>query len=356
MTKLKKEPDHTTLIQQARQALSQGEEKRARELALLATADPALEEQAWLVLASLSEPRQAMLYIENMLKVNPDSQAARKAIRLVYGQMTAGGEAQTPLEDTPPIKPLDDTAPIPVSHTAPANTILERKEETEEQITDPAEEQVSPSATISKGALRDKLRQRTSSQATEKPASMADEAALPEVSPKKKFNFSRTAKPMEEAEEPQGAEAAESTESAQISTPAAEPEVEIAPQKPAAAPEPEEIQAAAPAALPAESPAPAVEEAQAPKEPEPEPVTSLPEQKPAQKAVEELLSGKSSRMVAVNKPEQVPHAQNTPAAEKSEVHNNNQDPANVDTIELILVSVAAILLPLLVFLYFYLTK
>jgi len=35
---------------------------------------------------------------------------------------------------------------------------------------------------------------------------------------------------------------------------------------------------------------------------------------------------------------------------------NNQAPANVDTIELVLVSVAAILLPLLVFLYFYLTR
>ena len=55
--KFKKEPDLTNLIQQARQAHSRGEDERARELALLATADPAQEEQAWLVLGkSVSGP------------------------------------------------------------------------------------------------------------------------------------------------------------------------------------------------------------------------------------------------------------------------------------------------------------
>ena len=104
-----------TLIQEARQALDLGDQARAQQLALLATSDPAQEEQAWLILASLSEPQQALLYIENALKVNPDSQAARKAIRLVYGQMSANEEDQAQLDDIPPIKPLDDTAPIPVT-------------------------------------------------------------------------------------------------------------------------------------------------------------------------------------------------------------------------------------------------
>ena len=108
----KKEPNSAPLIQQARQALIQGKEELARELALLATANPAQEEQAWLILASLSEPKQAMGYIESALKVNPNSQAARKAIRLVYSQMATGSKAQSQPPVIPPIKPLEDTAPI----------------------------------------------------------------------------------------------------------------------------------------------------------------------------------------------------------------------------------------------------
>lgn len=359
MMKTKKEPDQTTFIQQARQALSQGDENHAREFALLAMADPAQEEQAWLVLASLSEPQQALLYVENALKVNPNSLAARKAIRLVYSQMAAGDEdeeeVQLPSAVVPPIDPLEDTAPIPVVDAALEEIIPEEEIEEIEtaeagvDITAPApiEPQAKPPATISKETLRDRLRQRSGN---------TEEAHPSELSPKKGIKFSKKTKPLEEIEEPQDTEAAESADDKQFSTPAVEPEAEMAPRGTVAAPESEEFLTAAPENPPAETPPIALGEAQASMDAKAPSASSLPEQEPAQKAVEELFSGKSNRMVAVAKPDQTPRAETTPAAGKPEVRNNKQEPANVDTIELILVSIAAILLPLLVFLYFYLTK
>jgi hypothetical protein len=111
--------DSGNLIQKARQALEKGDQRTAHDFAMAATTDPSQEEQAWLILASLSEPHQALQYLENALKANPRSQAARKAVRLVYSQMAAqeGSQPETPI--APPIKPLEDTAPIPVLDEAP---------------------------------------------------------------------------------------------------------------------------------------------------------------------------------------------------------------------------------------------
>jgi hypothetical protein len=368
MMKFKKEPDLSNLIQQARQAQSRGEDERARELALLATADPTQEEQAWLVLASLSEPQQAMLYIENALKVNPESRAARKAIRLVYSQMAARdedeGEEPFRAAIVPPIKPLEDTSPIPIMDISSAEVVPE--EELEEirnaqavkdipvPATTEAQEPLSAamSASISKEALRVKLRQRSGAAEiveAKESGSLVEEAVLTEPSPKKKIKFLKKAKVLEEIEAPPILEAAENTADEKLSAPAAEPETEIAPEA-------EESQAVAPAIPMAETKGEAVEEVQTDEPVEAKPAPSLPEPNPAPKAVERALNEKSNRKIAVAKPEQTPQAVSTPINGKTEGHNNKQDPSNVDTIELILVSIAAILLPLLVFLYFYLTK
>lgn len=362
--KFKKEPDLINLIQQARQAHSRGEDERARELALLATADPAQEEQAWLVLASLSEPQQAMLYVENALKVNPESQAARKAIRLVYSQMTARdedeGEEPFRAAVVPPIKPLEDTSPIPIMDISSADIVSEEELQEIRNVQAAKDHSVpattvteeSPSATISasisKGALRNKLRPHpanTEMADAKESGSPLEEAVPSELSPKKKIKFVKKAKVMEEVEEQQILEAAENTADEQPSAPATKPETEMAP-------EPEEYHA-----IPlTETKVEAVEEVQTDVPVEAKPAPSLLVQEPAQKGVEELFNGKSKRMVAVAKPDQPPHAETTTPIEKPEARGNKQEPANVDTIELILISLAAILLPLMVFLYFYLTK
>ena len=421
----KKEPNSAPLIQQARQALIQGKEELARELALLATANPAQEEQAWLILASLSEPKQAMGYIESALKVNPNSLAARKAIRLVYSQMATGSQAQSQPPVIPPIKPLEDTSPIPIPDDAvlvnlndeefliaeslqmeseeppeeqgieAPHEVLAKTEETAEPTT--VEEVEPSSATVNKEVLRRKLRQRKSPKAEElpqeTPAQIEDESRL-KPARKKKFKIIQKTIPEADIETAQSIEIAEVIEvpevveteepvaSAEIQeeSPSEEPEpqaletpsvpeAESQPEKPmeaqkpdeiseASDEQPEEIHAAAPVSSPvsvpnepqSEQPAEALPPAEA------ESIPSQKEQQPTQAAEEKLYSARTTRKVAVNKPAQDSHIEQDYAIDGISKHNNKQDPANVDTIELILVSIAAILLPLLVFLYFYLTK
>ena len=64
--KLKKEDHSTDLIQKARSALDQGDREAARAYALSALEEKVQVEQAWLILASISEPDQALQYIENL--------------------------------------------------------------------------------------------------------------------------------------------------------------------------------------------------------------------------------------------------------------------------------------------------
>ena len=427
----KKEPNSAPLIQQARQALIQGKEELARELALLATANPAQEEQAWLILASLSEPKQAMGYIESALKVNPNSQAARKAIRLVYSQMATGSQAQSQPPVIPPIKPLEDTSPIPIPDDAvlvnlndeefpiaeslqmeseeppeeqgieaPHEAIMDaagNPEETPEPIAmEEAEEINSPSTTINKEAFRSKLRQRISPKAEERSPEMPAPAEdiSESKSPRKKFRLIRKPIPGADTEPIEGADIVEAVEisskmetgemaaaeAIQEETPSEEPEpqapetpfvpeAESQPEKPVEAqkpveksgtPEeqPEEIQAAAPASSPEsvskEPQSEQAAEAQPPAETEPAP--SQAEQQPTEAVGEKSTVVKTARKVAINKPVQDSRVVPDYVINGVDRQNNKIDPANVDTIELILISIAAILMPLLVFLYFYLTK
>ena len=69
-------------------------------------------EQAWLILASLSEGEQSLRFLENALRANPNSQAARKAIRLVVNQMAGKKRKSEPKES---VSSLSDTSPIPIA-------------------------------------------------------------------------------------------------------------------------------------------------------------------------------------------------------------------------------------------------
>ena len=418
----KKEPNSAPLIQQARQALIQGKEELARELALLATANPAQEEQAWLILASLSEPKQAMGYIESALKVNPNSQAARKAIRLVYSQMATGSQAQSQPPVIPPIPIPDDAVLVnlndeefPIAESlqmeseeppeeqgieAPHEAIMDaagNPEETPEPIAmEEAEEINSPSTTINKEAFRSKLRQRISPKAEEQSPEMPAPAEdiSESKSPRKKFRLIRKTIPGADTEPIESADIVEAVEisskmetgemaaaeAIQEETPSEEPEpqaletpfvheAESQPEKPVEAqkpveksetPEeqPEEIQAAAPASSPESvSKDPQSEQAAEVQPPaETEPAPSQAEQQPTEAVGEKSTGGKTARKVAINKPVQDSREVPDYVINGVDRQNNKIDPANVDTIELILISIAAILMPLLVFLYFYLTK
>jgi lipoprotein-anchoring transpeptidase ErfK/SrfK len=64
----------------AQQALQRGDRQEARRWAEQAAAqDPGLEEP-WLILAALASPRASVAYLERALKVNPQSERARKGM------------------------------------------------------------------------------------------------------------------------------------------------------------------------------------------------------------------------------------------------------------------------------------
>ncbi len=365
-----KKPETKLPVQQARAALEQGDKAQAKELALLATADPVQAEQAWLILASLSDKQQALLYVENALKVNPKSQAARKAVRLIYSQMASEKAKAENEEDVrgpamppeAPIQALDDTAPIPVEKDTP-DTEVTASDETRE--TPPA-----ASASISTGALRAKLRQRGSAtteevEEIEEADSLPQAAAAAKSAPKKKGLFARKAQADVEPEEDATAIPAEAVEEhdeepaspenfEQADEPPASPEVIELSDEPQAAAPTEEAPAAEPAPPATSEQADALENAATAEEaPAAE---SAPQAKAVKEPVEEVPNSAAPRKMGVDLPNGNNNNKESIVADKLETHNGKSEPANVDTIELVLVSVSAILIPLLVFLYFYLTK
>ena len=86
------EIDYDSLIQKAHNAFQNGNKSSAYDYAQAAVEKMPDSEQAWLILASLSEGEQSLRYLESALRANPESQAARKAIRLVVNQMASKKE------------------------------------------------------------------------------------------------------------------------------------------------------------------------------------------------------------------------------------------------------------------------
>jgi lipoprotein-anchoring transpeptidase ErfK/SrfK len=67
-------------IQQARQALKQGNRRAARRWAEQAATINPEKEEPWLIIAALANPRASLEYLKHALKINPTSQPARKGM------------------------------------------------------------------------------------------------------------------------------------------------------------------------------------------------------------------------------------------------------------------------------------
>jgi peptide/nickel transport system permease protein len=88
-------------IQKACQALSQGDSRAARSWARTAVSlCPDLEE-AWLILAAFSSPRASQAYLEQALRINPESVHARKGMEWAAARLLK--ETEQDEEDTRPI-------------------------------------------------------------------------------------------------------------------------------------------------------------------------------------------------------------------------------------------------------------
>jgi hypothetical protein len=360
---LKKEIPTSELIKDARAALEKGDQNSARAYALLAVERNVDVEQAWLILASISQPKQALRYIENALLANPNSLPAKKAIRLIYKQITEQ-------KNNNPIKPLvsslQDTSPIPTireqQDETPATNPVRQDAGTEsktefttpkklpaaaESEPDQPESEKDKSGTISKKTVfRNKLSSKSSINAVESSVEPPiTKANLTNRKMGKSGNKVKTEHEIPEIDEKAVSIPQESIEK-EISIGDRLPEPPEVPPAPATdlevPPEnqqPEEI--IKPADIPADIP----------------PIPQSDHQVLPAKPNLEILDGSQSCKKAVHKSvtKPRPEKKSSKKTQKKESKPINSS-TNVDTIELVLISVAAILLPLMVFLYFYLTK
>jgi lipoprotein-anchoring transpeptidase ErfK/SrfK len=113
-------------LEQAQKALRQRDKTTTRYWAeLAAQSNPELEE-AWLILAAISEPTDSILYLKRALEVNPKSQRARKGMHwAIQRQRAAAVQVPPVLADTAPLKVRrspggpDETAPVKIRSRQP---------------------------------------------------------------------------------------------------------------------------------------------------------------------------------------------------------------------------------------------
>lgn len=105
-------------IQNAQNALKQGDKPSARRWATLAASLSPQREEPWLLLAALANPQASVGYLHEALKLNPDSPRARAG--LVWAQKRIEASAQTAI--TAP-HPLQKLAPVESSQEQNAKTV-----------------------------------------------------------------------------------------------------------------------------------------------------------------------------------------------------------------------------------------
>jgi peptide/nickel transport system permease protein len=104
-------------ILKARQAMQLGDRQAARDWARRAVELDPGSEQAWLYLAAVSSPRGSLYYFEQALKINPESQPARKGIQWAEERLKReqpvipSKQAAHPIVEQPEQVPQEDTQP-----------------------------------------------------------------------------------------------------------------------------------------------------------------------------------------------------------------------------------------------------
>jgi lipoprotein-anchoring transpeptidase ErfK/SrfK len=107
-------------LEQAQKALKRKDRDQTRYWAALASkSNPELEE-AWLILAAISEPNDSLLYLKRALEANPASQRARKGMHWAIQRQRSAQRLLPPAASV-----LADTQPLSIrrSPAGPAETI-----------------------------------------------------------------------------------------------------------------------------------------------------------------------------------------------------------------------------------------
>ncbi len=110
-------PTNPDAIYYAQLALKQGDRKAAQEWAVMALQVNPNQEEAWLILAAVSAPDDSIHYLQEALKINPDSSRARQGMQWALARKAAASPPPTP--PPAPSKPAA-TAPNPAPRSAPA--------------------------------------------------------------------------------------------------------------------------------------------------------------------------------------------------------------------------------------------
>jgi hypothetical protein len=97
------------LIASVRKSLAAGDRSGIRLYADALIAEFPKSEEGWIILASVSEPEEALTALENALRINPDSQAACQGIHLVSRQIFKENKSA---EEIPEKPVLDETQPL----------------------------------------------------------------------------------------------------------------------------------------------------------------------------------------------------------------------------------------------------
>lgn len=104
-------PDPETVrkaILNARQAMQRGDRQAARSWAEQAVALDPDSEEPWLYLAAVASPRESIQSLERALKINPDSQRARRGMQWAEERLERDHAEQASRQGTQPIRRLLD--------------------------------------------------------------------------------------------------------------------------------------------------------------------------------------------------------------------------------------------------------
>ena len=88
-------------LKAAREALRRGDKKTARHIAQQIVAHDSTNEDAWLILAAVSSPESAVHYLQKVLELNPQNQAAKKGLEWYAAQTNQTKAAAS--KPTPPV-------------------------------------------------------------------------------------------------------------------------------------------------------------------------------------------------------------------------------------------------------------
>jgi lipoprotein-anchoring transpeptidase ErfK/SrfK len=98
-------PEFRHAVANAYQSLQRGDRAEARRWAERAAVLEPNAEEGWLLLAAVSNPRAGLGYAQRALKVNPNSETARRALRSVMKELEKTAPAQSPARSEQPSKP-----------------------------------------------------------------------------------------------------------------------------------------------------------------------------------------------------------------------------------------------------------